>query len=307
MKDLKSDSNIVIIRADKGNSTVVMDKTSYNNQLREMLQDQDVYGKVIDKRRNPTTKVESVLQNTLLKLQKSKNLTESKYWKLRPFDSSAASFYGLPKIHKVPLISKQGHFTILDEVPVTVPLRPINSCIGSPMYQLSRYLASLLKCLYSNDEYSIKNAKEFAEFISRQKIHEDEVVVSFDVVSLFTSIPVDLAKDIVRRKLKESDIWQAHTDLTSSQILGLLALVLDNSYFKFDGDHYHQISGCAMGSPVSAVIAELVMQEIESIALATSPIDVRWWRRYVDDSNSCLKKWDVQVFHDHLNAINEHI
>ena len=89
-------------------------------------------------------------------------------------------------------------------------------------------------------------------------------MVSFDVVSLFTSIPVDLAKDIVRRKLKESDIWQAHTDLTSSQILGLLAIVLDNSYFKFDGDHYHQISGCAMGSPVSAVIAELVMQKIES-------------------------------------------
>ena len=54
-------------------------------------------------------------------------------------------------------------------------------------------------------------------------------MVSFDVVSLFTSIPVDLAKDIVRRKLKESDIWQAHTDLTSSQILGLLAIVLDNS------------------------------------------------------------------------------
>ena len=60
-------------------------------------------------------------------------------------------------------------------------------------------------------------------------------------------------------------------------------------------------------TPVSAVIAELVMQEIESIALETAPISVRWWRRYVDDSNSCLKKCDVQSFHDHLNAINEHI
>ena len=56
-----------------------------------------------------------------------------------------------------------------------------------------------------------------------------------------------------------------------------------------------------------AVIAELVMQAIEFIALATSPISVRWWRRFVDDSNSCLKKCDVQFFHDHLNAINEHI
>ena len=76
---------------------------------------------------------------------------------------------------------------------------------------------------------------------------------------------------------------------------------------KFEGEHYHQVSGYAMGSPVSAVIAELVMQEIQSKALETSPVDVRWWRRYMDDSNSCLKKCDVQTFHDHLNSINEHI
>ena len=62
-----------------------------------------------------------------------------------------------------------------------------------------------------------------------------------------------------------------------------------------------------MGSPVSAVIAELVMQEIESEALETSPVNVRWWRRYMDASNSCLKKSDVQTFHDHLNSIKEHI
>ena len=62
-----------------------------------------------------------------------------------------------------------------------------------------------------------------------------------------------------------------------------------------------------MGSPVSVVIAELVMQEIESKALETSPVNVCWWHRYVDDSNSCLKKCDVQTFHDHLNSIYEHI
>ena len=62
-----------------------------------------------------------------------------------------------------------------------------------------------------------------------------------------------------------------------------------------------------MGSPVSAVIAEIVMQEIESIALNSSPCPVRWWRRYVDDSNSCLRKQDVQKFHAHLNSINTNV
>ena len=121
-----------------------------------------------------------------MKLRKSENLTESEYWRLRPFDSSAATFYGLPKIHKMPLIVNQDHFTFREGEPATVPLRPINSCVGSPTYQLSKYLASL----YSVNEFSIKNAKEFAEFERTQNVNEDETVVSFDVISLFTSVPV---------------------------------------------------------------------------------------------------------------------
>jgi hypothetical protein len=62
-----------------------------------------------------------------------------------------------------------------------------------------------------------------------------------------------------------------------------------------------------MGSPVSAIIAEIVMREIEITAINTSPVSVRWWRRYVDDSNSCLQKQDIDKFHCHLNSINQNI
>jgi hypothetical protein len=58
---------------------------------------------------------------------------------------------------------------------------------------------------------------------------------------------------------------------------------------------------------ISAVIAEIVMQEIEAIAINTLPVPVRWWRRYVDDSNSCLRKNDIEQFHTHLNTINNNI
>ncbi|KAL9976481.1 hypothetical protein ACROYT_G013789 [Oculina patagonica] len=75
----------------------------------------------------------------------------------------------------------------------------------------------------------------------------------------------------------------------------------------YKGTQYHQVFGCAMGSPVSAVIAELVMEEIEEKALASAPVKPRWWRRYVDDSNACLKSESIRVFHSHLNSINPHI
>ena len=111
----------------------------------------------------------------------------------------------------------------------------------------------------------------------------------------------------VQKKLKETDSWKSHTALQEEQDVKLLKFLLSNCYFKFNETHYHQKSGYAMGSPVSAVIAEIVMQEIESIAINTSPVPVRWWRRYVDDSNSCLRKNDIEQFHTHLNTINKNI
>ena len=62
-----------------------------------------------------------------------------------------------------------------------------------------------------------------------------------------------------------------------------------------------------MGSLVSAVLAELVMQKVERVALETSLVPIRWWKRYVDDSNACLKSNDEICFVNHLNSINPNI
>ena len=89
--------------------------------------------------------------------------------------------------------------------------------------------------------------------------------------------------------------------------MDLLEIVLINNYVTYDGMHYYQVVGCAVGSPVSAVIANLVMGNIEDRALSTSPVTPCWWRGYVNDSNVCLKKMDVQVFLQHLNYIDSNI
>ena len=62
-----------------------------------------------------------------------------------------------------------------------------------------------------------------------------------------------------------------------------------------------------MGSPVSAVIANLVMEEVEEKAITTAPTAPVWWYRYVDDSHACIKRDKTQEFHAHLNSINPHI
>ena len=48
-----------------------------------------------------------------------------------------------------------------------------------------------------------------------------------------------------------------------------LNLCLTLMYFQYHGKHYKKVHGTAMGSPVSVVIAEIVIQNIEKQALAT--------------------------------------
>ena len=308
LKDLQNDDSILILKADKGNCTVVMNTTDYENKVYEMFDDQNTYQLITDKRRNLTKRVESDLQKKLLDLKKKGNLSEAEYKKLRPYDSTPAAFYGLTKIHKVELKQDKDHLVLPDNSAAAhIPLRAINSSIGAPTYAVAKHLASLLKHLKEEKEYSVKNANEFSNFIQSQQLADDEIIVSFDVTSLFTSIPVDMALDIVKRKLKETNNWKSHTNLTQDQLVGLLAYVLNNSYFTFKGKHYHQISGCTMGSQVSAVIAELLLQEIEKKAIESSPVKPKWWRRYMDDVNTCLKKQDIETFHNQINSIDRHI
>ena len=62
-----------------------------------------------------------------------------------------------------------------------------------------------------------------------------------------------------------------------------------------------------MGSPVSVVVANLVMEDIERRALATFHTPPRFWRRYVDDTCAALPHDLVDPFHEHLNSIDPHI
>ena len=95
--------------------------------------------------------------------------------------------------------------------------------------------------------------------------------------------------------------------LPTEDIMDLLNLCLTSNYFQYNGKHYKQLHGTAMGSPVSVVVAEIVMQHVEERALANCRQTVPLWLRYVDDTFTAVHKDEIDDFHDHFNEQNADI
>ena len=104
----------------------------------------------------------------------------------------------------------------------------------------------------------------------------------------------------------DDSLWQ-RTSLPLEDITDLLSFCLKTTQFVFEGTYYKQVFRTAMGSPVSAVIANLVMEDIEHRALTTAPVNPSFWKRFVDDVISAVSQDEIVVLLQHLNSIEPSI
>ena len=119
---------------------------------------------------------------------------------------------------------------------------------------------------------------EFCEQMKNVKLEEGDELLSFDVVSLFTSIPVDLAIQVAADVLFNDETLLDRSTIPVDDIVDLLDFCLSTTNFKCNDTYYQQIFGTAMGSPVSAVMANLVMEDLEKRALSTSVVQPCFWK-----------------------------
>ena len=183
-------------------------------------------------------------------------------------------------------------------------MRPIVSCFGSPTYELSKYLTTILKPLTDKSNHKLQYIEDFIDTIKTIQIPHDYKLVSFDVKSLFTSIPLQLALQCTETAIER---YTTTVTLPAQDIMELLNLCLTSTYFQFNGKHYKQLHGTAMGSPVSVIVAEIVMQAIEERALATYRKTLPIWLRYVDDTFTTVHQDEINALHEHLNKQNPDI
>ena len=97
-------------------------------------------------------------------------------------------------------------------------------------------------------------------------------MISFDVESLYTNIPITDALLVIKDLLSNDTILQDRTNLLPDQILELLEFLLRTTFFIFNGEFHQQTNGVAMGGPASSIVAEIYMISIETTAMCTFQI-----------------------------------
>ena len=70
-----------------------------------------------------------------------------------------------------------------------MPVRPVISMVNTPQYELAKYLNQFVKDC-TPQTHMLQSTNEFLDKVSSMRLDNSHYLVSFDVESLFTNIPL---------------------------------------------------------------------------------------------------------------------
>ena len=180
-------------------------------------------------------------------------------------------------------------------------LRPTVSSRGSVTYGVAKELAKILKPLNGSTINHVNNSKEFADDMKKTRLEEGECIISYDVSSLFTSIPVISSIDKIKNKREQDTKLPKRTTISANHTLELLEFCICNTYFMFQDQFYEQTKGQPWGL-LCPIVANVYMESFEQRAITAAVNPPRLWKRYIDDTFVILQQSHKEEFLQHINS-----
>ncbi|XP_046863199.1 uncharacterized protein LOC124456940 [Xenia sp. Carnegie-2017] len=187
----KLNSDYAILKPDKGNGVVLLNRSDYVNSLNSLFENPCKFKRISS---DLTSSRLSTLQSYLCTLLKRGEINETEHTFLRPTHAHFARAHGLPKTHKQ-----------FDTLP---KLRPIIDTTNTPHYNVGKFIANLLNPLTLN-KFSLQDsfdATDAIKSIPKDLFSQGYKFVSFDVESLFTNVPLRKTINIVLDRIYKQNI-----------------------------------------------------------------------------------------------------
>ena len=270
LNNLRKNKDIIIKAADKAGGIVVMNTIDYEKKMITHLESNSTYLK--------TTEESFIQEDLLIKYKLLINelkpyLSKKQFNWISEVRNELGIIYGLPKIHKT------GN-----------PLRPIISQCNSLTNKLHIYLQQILKIGEAQIPNLIKDSTDFLNKLKKQnhRIKNDTILVTLDVESLYTNIPLESGIDwIVEHYTKTLKDWKHYEidikPIPAALLKRILEFTLRNCYFTFNGVIYQQIQGLTMGGGSSVQNANIIMYKFFQKFHKENPKYVWAHDRFIDD------------------------
>ena len=292
LRKLSSNSKIKVTSFDKGNGIVILDSDDYFAKLDEIISDSSKFEefkweneKFTD---NPVVKNENKLTYFLTKYVKP-YIPKDVFDRISPTGSQPGKLYGMSKIHKT-----------------GCPLRPVVSMINTAEYNLAKYLDDYIKPNIPMD-FMLTSSTEFLNVLDghKNKLSDNDIMISFDIVSLFTSLPLkescDLATEYVYSE--NSTKKPPYSKETFRKLLDFAT----SGVFTYRNKYFKQCDGVMMGSPLGPTLSNLFLAHLEKewFSKVYSPV---LYKRYVDDIFCVFKDEDSALqFFEFLNKQHKNL
>jgi hypothetical protein len=245
-----------------------MDRSLYVEKMNTILLDPTKFKK--DERQVDDTKKTTAAISVLLKKLVSLNiLTSAEYRRLSPTGAVIPRMYGLPKLHK------DG-----------VPLRPILSMTKSATEPVSRWLTEMLQPV--QERFTARCVKDSFTFVNKLRSMQtlSRFMVSYDVSSLFTNVPV---LDTIEKIVETVENSPHLCPIPPPVLRDLLTVCTTNVQFLFNDIFYKQVDGVAMGSSLGCLFANVFMGHLEEKVDRHINDHCSFYVRYIDDTFALVR------------------